>query len=61
MLPGWDPDLAFGDGSDTSEVPILDFDYFFVGLPSGFMLLRLRTSRGGRKSSRKDLVSSTGA
>ncbi|KAF2532395.1 hypothetical protein F2Q70_00029721 [Brassica cretica] len=22
MLPGWDPDLAFGDGSGTSEVPI---------------------------------------
>uniref|UniRef100_A0A0D3BF01 Uncharacterized protein n=1 Tax=Brassica oleracea var. oleracea TaxID=109376 RepID=A0A0D3BF01_BRAOL len=36
MLPGWDPDLAFGDGSGTSEVPIPDFDNFFVGLPSGF-------------------------
>nr|ABD65091.1 hypothetical protein 31.t00049 [Brassica oleracea] len=36
MLPGWDPDLAFGDGSGTSEVPILDFDDFFAGLPSGF-------------------------
>ncbi|KAF2531339.1 hypothetical protein F2Q70_00030453 [Brassica cretica] len=36
MLPGWDPDLAFGDGSGTSEVPIPDFDHFFVGLPSGF-------------------------
>ncbi|KAF3512487.1 hypothetical protein F2Q69_00004040 [Brassica cretica] len=36
MLPGWDPDLAFGDGSDTSEVPIPDFDDFFAGLPSGF-------------------------
>nr|VDD23386.1 unnamed protein product [Brassica oleracea] len=33
---GWDPDLAFGDGSGTSEVPILDFDDFFAGLPSGF-------------------------
>ncbi|KAF2567861.1 hypothetical protein F2Q68_00026723 [Brassica cretica] len=36
MLPGWDPDLAYGDGSSTSEVPILDFDDFFAGIPSGF-------------------------
>ncbi|KAF3536182.1 hypothetical protein F2Q69_00023201 [Brassica cretica] len=36
MLPGWDPDLAFGDGSGTSEVSIPDFDDFFAGLPSGF-------------------------
>ncbi|KAG2275988.1 hypothetical protein Bca4012_043860 [Brassica carinata] len=36
MLPGWDPNLAFGDGTGTSEVPILDFDNFFAGLPSGF-------------------------
>uniref|UniRef100_A0A0D3E6Z3 Uncharacterized protein n=1 Tax=Brassica oleracea var. oleracea TaxID=109376 RepID=A0A0D3E6Z3_BRAOL len=36
MLPGWDPDLAFSDGSGTSKVPILDFDDFFAGLPSGF-------------------------
>ncbi|KAG2247510.1 hypothetical protein Bca52824_087138 [Brassica carinata] len=36
MLPGWDPDLAFGNGSGTSEVPILDFDDFFAGPPSGF-------------------------
>ncbi|KAG2255562.1 hypothetical protein Bca52824_074856 [Brassica carinata] len=36
MLPGWDPDLAFGDGSGTSEVPIPDFDDFFAGRPSGF-------------------------
>uniref|UniRef100_A0A0D3D4H6 DUF1204 domain-containing protein n=1 Tax=Brassica oleracea var. oleracea TaxID=109376 RepID=A0A0D3D4H6_BRAOL len=36
ILPGWDPDLAFGDGSGTSEVPISDFDDFFAGLPSGF-------------------------
>ncbi|KAF3511949.1 hypothetical protein F2Q69_00007732 [Brassica cretica] len=36
MLPRWDPDLAFGDGSGTSEVPIPDFDDFFAGLPSGF-------------------------
>uniref|UniRef100_A0A0D3CNL5 Uncharacterized protein n=1 Tax=Brassica oleracea var. oleracea TaxID=109376 RepID=A0A0D3CNL5_BRAOL len=37
MLPGWDPALAFGDGSSTSEVPIPDFDDFFAGLPSGFV------------------------
>ncbi|KAF2567864.1 hypothetical protein F2Q68_00026724 [Brassica cretica] len=36
MLPGWDPNLAFGDGSGTSEVPIPDFDDFFAGLPLGF-------------------------
>ncbi|KAF3552486.1 hypothetical protein DY000_02008495 [Brassica cretica] len=36
MLPGWDPDLAFGDGSSTSEVPIPDFDDLFAGPPSGF-------------------------
>ena len=36
MLPGWDPDLAYGDGSGTSEIPILDFDDFFSGLPSSF-------------------------
>ncbi|KAF3514199.1 hypothetical protein F2Q69_00007733 [Brassica cretica] len=36
MLPRWDSDLAFGDGSGTSEVPISDFDDFFAGLPSGF-------------------------
>uniref|UniRef100_A0A0D2ZR99 Uncharacterized protein n=1 Tax=Brassica oleracea var. oleracea TaxID=109376 RepID=A0A0D2ZR99_BRAOL len=31
-----DPDLAFGDGGGTSEVPISDFDDFFAGLVSGF-------------------------
>ena len=36
LLPGWDPDLAYGDGSGTSEIPIPDFDDFFVGLPSVF-------------------------
>ena len=36
MLPGWDPDLAYGDGSGTSEIPIPDFDDFFAGLPSSF-------------------------
>ncbi|KAF2570804.1 hypothetical protein F2Q70_00002219 [Brassica cretica] len=36
MLPELDPDLPFGDGRGTSEVPILDFDDFFAGLPSGF-------------------------
>uniref|UniRef100_A0A0D3CFF3 Uncharacterized protein n=1 Tax=Brassica oleracea var. oleracea TaxID=109376 RepID=A0A0D3CFF3_BRAOL len=36
MLPGWDPNLAFCNGSGPSEVPIPDFDDFFAGLPSGF-------------------------
>ena len=36
MLLGWDPYLAYGDGSGSSEVPIPDFDDFFAGLPSGF-------------------------
>ena len=36
MLPRWDPDLAYGNGSGTREVPIPDFEDFFAGLPSGF-------------------------
>ncbi|KAG5397525.1 hypothetical protein IGI04_019339 [Brassica rapa subsp. trilocularis] len=36
MLRGWDPNLAYGDGSGSSEAPIPDFDDFFAGLPSGF-------------------------
>uniref|UniRef100_A0A0D3CU63 Uncharacterized protein n=1 Tax=Brassica oleracea var. oleracea TaxID=109376 RepID=A0A0D3CU63_BRAOL len=36
MLPGWDPNLAYGDGSGSSEVPIPDFDDFFADLPPGF-------------------------
>ncbi|KAG5377890.1 hypothetical protein IGI04_025732 [Brassica rapa subsp. trilocularis] len=36
MLPGWDPNLAYGDGSGSSKAPIPDFDDFFAGLPSGF-------------------------
>uniref|UniRef100_A0A0D2ZRN9 DUF1985 domain-containing protein n=1 Tax=Brassica oleracea var. oleracea TaxID=109376 RepID=A0A0D2ZRN9_BRAOL len=60
MLPRWDPDLALGDGSGTSEVPILDFDDFFAGLPSGFDAPPATNETGGQKSSRKDLVSSTG-
>ncbi|KAF2535628.1 hypothetical protein F2Q68_00020228 [Brassica cretica] len=47
MLPEWDPDLAFGDGSGTSEVPIPDFDDFFAGLPSGFDA-PLATNESGR-------------
>ena len=35
-LLGWDPDLAFGDGIGSSEVPLPEFDDFFVGLPSSF-------------------------
>uniref|UniRef100_A0A0D2ZUT8 Uncharacterized protein n=1 Tax=Brassica oleracea var. oleracea TaxID=109376 RepID=A0A0D2ZUT8_BRAOL len=47
MLPGWDPNLAFGDGSGTSEVPIPDFDDFFAGLLSGFVASQA-TSETGR-------------
>uniref|UniRef100_A0A0D3E9V1 Uncharacterized protein n=1 Tax=Brassica oleracea var. oleracea TaxID=109376 RepID=A0A0D3E9V1_BRAOL len=36
ILPGWYLDLAYGDGSGTSEVPIPDFDSFFAALPSSF-------------------------
>ncbi|KAF3505095.1 hypothetical protein F2Q69_00040903 [Brassica cretica] len=36
MLPGWDPNLVYGDGSGSSEVPIPDFDDFFADLPPGF-------------------------
>uniref|UniRef100_A0A0D3DJS6 Uncharacterized protein n=1 Tax=Brassica oleracea var. oleracea TaxID=109376 RepID=A0A0D3DJS6_BRAOL len=36
ILPGCDPDLAYGDGNGTSEVPIPDFDDFFAGLPASF-------------------------
>ncbi|KAF2580712.1 hypothetical protein F2Q68_00005537 [Brassica cretica] len=36
MLPGWNPDHAFSDGSGMSEVPIPDFDDFLAGLLSGF-------------------------
>uniref|UniRef100_A0A0D2ZYH4 Uncharacterized protein n=1 Tax=Brassica oleracea var. oleracea TaxID=109376 RepID=A0A0D2ZYH4_BRAOL len=49
MLPGWDPNLAFGDGSGTSEVPILDFDDFFAGLPSGFDAPQATTESGRPK------------
>ncbi|KAF2589515.1 hypothetical protein F2Q70_00039145 [Brassica cretica] len=47
MLPGWDPNARFGDGSGTSEVPIPDFDDFFAGLPSGFDAPQA-TSKSGR-------------
>ncbi|KAG2266748.1 hypothetical protein Bca52824_073827 [Brassica carinata] len=47
MLPGWDPNLAFGDGSGMSDVPIPDFDDFFAGLPSGFDTPQA-TSESGR-------------
>uniref|UniRef100_M4FHN8 Uncharacterized protein n=1 Tax=Brassica campestris TaxID=3711 RepID=M4FHN8_BRACM len=36
MLPGWDLDLAYGDESGSSEVPIPDLDDFFAGLQPGF-------------------------
>ncbi|KAL0803460.1 hypothetical protein Bca101_095950 [Brassica carinata] len=44
---GWDPNLASGDGSGTSEVPILDIDDLFAGLPSGFDAPQA-TSESGR-------------
>uniref|UniRef100_A0A0D3ALG5 Transposase (Putative), gypsy type n=1 Tax=Brassica oleracea var. oleracea TaxID=109376 RepID=A0A0D3ALG5_BRAOL len=36
MLPGWDPSLAYGDGSGSNEAPLPDFDDFFTALPPGF-------------------------
>ncbi|CAH8298010.1 unnamed protein product [Eruca vesicaria subsp. sativa] len=36
MLPGWNPDLAFGDGNGSSEMPPLNFDEFFEGLLPSF-------------------------
>ncbi|KAF3591131.1 hypothetical protein DY000_02023486 [Brassica cretica] len=36
ILPGWDPDLAYGNGSGTSDAHLPDFEDFFSGLPSGF-------------------------
>ncbi|KAG2288468.1 hypothetical protein Bca52824_048072 [Brassica carinata] len=55
MLTGWDPDLAFGDGSGTSEVPIPDFDDFFwssIGIrcSSGHERVGEAESRRGRIS-----------
>ncbi|KAL0745137.1 hypothetical protein Bca101_100994 [Brassica carinata] len=49
MLPGWDPNLASGDGSGTSEVPILDIDDLFAGLPSGFDAPQARSESGRPK------------
>ncbi|KAF3499463.1 hypothetical protein F2Q69_00040693 [Brassica cretica] len=49
MLPGWDLNLAFGNGSGTSEVPILDFDDFFAGLLSGFDAPQATSSSGSPK------------
>ncbi|KAG2246846.1 hypothetical protein Bca52824_086474 [Brassica carinata] len=54
------PDLAYGDGSGTSEVPIPDFDDFFAVYPRVSILPRPWTNREGLKSSRKDLASSMG-
>ncbi|KAJ4910308.1 Uncharacterized protein Rs2_04929 [Raphanus sativus] len=33
QLLGWDPNLGFGDGSGSSDMPISSFDDFFDGLP----------------------------
>ncbi|KAF2598324.1 hypothetical protein F2Q68_00010936 [Brassica cretica] len=49
MLPGWDPDLAFGDGGGTSKVLFRTSMISLLVFPRASMLLRLRTSRGGRK------------
>ncbi|KAG2246869.1 hypothetical protein Bca52824_086497 [Brassica carinata] len=46
-LGHWSSDIAFGDGSGTSKVPIPDFDDFFAGLPSGFDAPPLLNESGG--------------
>ncbi|KAF3534736.1 hypothetical protein DY000_02042907 [Brassica cretica] len=61
MLPGWDPNLAYGDGSGTSEISIPDFDDFFADLPSGFDPPPPMNESGRPKVVAKDLVSSTGS
>ncbi|KAL0886174.1 hypothetical protein Bca101_010157 [Brassica carinata] len=33
-IPGWHPNLAFGNGSASSDMPLPDFDNFFDGLPA---------------------------
>ncbi|KAG2246375.1 hypothetical protein Bca4012_090651 [Brassica carinata] len=60
MLPGWDPNLAYGDGSGTSEISIPDFDDFFADLPSGFDPPPPMNESGRPKVVAKDLVSSPG-
>ncbi|CAH8358817.1 unnamed protein product [Eruca vesicaria subsp. sativa] len=34
ILPVWDQNLAFGDGSGSSDLPLPDFDQFFADLPT---------------------------
>ncbi|CAH8282604.1 unnamed protein product [Eruca vesicaria subsp. sativa] len=34
VLPGWDPNLAFGDGSGSSDLSLPDFDRFFADFPA---------------------------
>ncbi|CAH8356913.1 unnamed protein product [Eruca vesicaria subsp. sativa] len=34
VLPEWDPNLAFGDDSGSSDLPLPDFDWFFADLPT---------------------------
>uniref|UniRef100_A0A0D3D3E4 Uncharacterized protein n=1 Tax=Brassica oleracea var. oleracea TaxID=109376 RepID=A0A0D3D3E4_BRAOL len=36
ILPGWDPNLAYSDGSGTNDAPLPEFYDFFSGLPLGF-------------------------
>ena len=60
MLPGWDPDLAYGDGRLRARSLSRTSMIFLPFYPRVSILPRLRTNREGRKSLRKDLVSSTG-
>ncbi|KAF2572713.1 hypothetical protein F2Q70_00001462 [Brassica cretica] len=50
MLPGWDPNLAYGDGSGSSEVPIPDFDDFFLICHRGLSLLGSAIEAGHREA-----------
>ncbi|KAF3511928.1 hypothetical protein F2Q69_00005773 [Brassica cretica] len=43
--PGWDPDLAYGGGSGSSEVPILDLTSSLPAYPRVSILLRPRMNR----------------
>ena len=60
ILPRWDPDLAYRDGSGTSEVPIRILTISLLVYPRVLILPCPWTSREGRRSLRKDLASSMG-
>ncbi|KAF3504493.1 hypothetical protein F2Q69_00042632 [Brassica cretica] len=57
MLPRWDPDLAFGDEAVRARSLFRTLMISLLVFRRVSMLLRPQASRGGRKSSRKDLVS----